>query len=104
MSNKLKKTSPGYEKVKEEIKKKIKESGGLNITPSFMKLFTENEDESMKITEDEFYSILSEVSEKENFTLYKIQQISDGKESRALMVCDAGTTIAFVKKPDEEKT
>lgn len=103
MSNKLKKRSLGYDKAKEEIKKEVKEKGGVNISPSFMKQFTESEDEETKITENEFYSVLSELSEKENFTLYKVYQISNGKESRALMICDTGTSIAFVKKPDEKE-
>lgn len=98
MSNKLKKKSPCYGEAKNRLIEMIKKEGGLNIEPSVMKQFTENEDETKCISQDEFFDILSELSEGE-YKLYKVSQVHHGKEERGLMICNKETIIAFVKDP-----
>lgn len=103
MSNKLKKFSLGYKETYEELKKRILETGGLNITPELMKEFTETDPDGKPITEDEFYSVLDNL-QKDGFRLYKISQICKDKEIRGMMICSSDTVVAFAKQPkDEEK-
>ena len=103
MSNKLKKFSEGYKETKNEIRELIEKEGGLNVTPALMRKFTEVEDESKKITDDEFYTALSELTE-EGYRLYKIVQVCKGREERGMMICSKDTTVAFARDPknDEE--
>lgn len=104
MSNKLKKTSPGFNEVKELVKKKIEEEGGgVNVTPTWIKEFTEAEDENKKVTQDEFYTILAELVEKDEFHMYKIVQISKDGETRGMMLCDPDTSLVFYKEPKSEE-
>ena len=103
MSNKLKKSSPGFNEVKELIKKKIREEGGVNVTPDWIKEFTEVEDEKKKVTQDEFYTILAELVEKDEFRMYKIVQISKDGETRGMMLCDPDTSLVFYKEPKSEE-
>lgn len=48
-------------------------------------------------TEDEFYTILSELSD-EGYNLYKIIRISGGEQKQGLMICEPDTIVAFVKE------
>ena len=100
MSNKLKKTSPAYNEVKKTLREKIEKEGGLNVEPKLMKQFTECEDETKSITQDEFFDILAQLSD-EGFKLFKISQICKGKEERGLMICNEDTIIAFTKDPNK---
>lgn len=97
MSNKLKKKSPNYEKVKDELREKIKKEGGLNVTPELVKSYTEGNGE-VTCTYDEFFDILSELSDN-GYSLFKIVQMCKGEETRGLMICDSETTVAFAKIP-----
>ena len=105
MSNKLKKFSEGYNEVKGNIRKLIEDEGGVNVTPEFMNQFTKVEDDNLKITEDEFYTIIAELSD-EGYRLYKISQVCKGKETKGMMICSKDTTVAFVKdqKKNEESS
>lgn len=97
MSNKLKKYSKGYEKAKEKLISIVEEKDGINLTPKFMKEnFTDISDEDEKITEDEFYSILSELADGEDYKLYKIERISKGKPERGMMLCNGKTELTFM--------
>lgn len=99
MSNKLKKHSAGFEKAKSSLEETAKENGGMNLTVELMKKFTESEDESERITDDEFYEIVEEMSNGD-FVLYKVSRVHEGKESRGMMVCYKGTTLAFTKEQE----
>ena len=105
MSNKLKKFSEGYNEVKGNIRKLIEDEGGVNVTPEMMRKYTEVEDEKLKITDDEFYTLLSELTE-EGYRLYKISQVCKGKETKGMMICSKDTTVAFAKdqKKNEESS
>ena len=103
MSNKLKKSSPGFNEVKELVKKKIEEEGGVNVTPDWVKEFTEIEDEEKVVTQDEFYTILAELVEKDEFRMYKIVQISKDGETRGMMLCAPNTSLVFYKDPKSEE-
>ena len=48
-------------------------------------------------TEDEFYTILSNLSD-EGYHLYKIIRISNGDQQQGLMICEPDTIVAFVKE------
>lgn len=100
MSNKLKKTSPAYNEAKKTLREKIKMEGGLNIEPNVMRQFTDCEDETKSISQDEFFNILSELSD-EGFKLFKISQVCKGDEKRGLMICNEDTIIAFTKDPNK---
>ena len=110
MSNKLKKRSADYEKIKEDLKEKIKKEGGLNITPDTVRSYVELEEGSevtvkeseLTCTYDEFFEIISELS-NDGYFLFKIVQVHNGKETRGLTLCDKDTKIAFVKVPENEK-
>lgn len=103
MSNKLKKKSEGYKWADAEIRKRVTEERGINVTPEFMREFTECEDKEKKITQDEFFDILSKMSD-DDFEIFKIVKVSKSTESRGMMICPAGTTVAFSSVPiDEEK-
>ena len=101
MSNKLKKKSKNYDKVMVEIRKAVEEQGGINVTPEFMKKFTDCEDEKNRIKEDEFYEILAKLSE-EGYKVYKVSCVTNGKETRGMMICNKKTTVAFVQTPESE--
>ena len=103
MSNKLKKFSEGYNEVKASIRKLIDKEGGINVTPEFMKEYTKVEDEKLKITDDEFYTLLSELTE-EGYRLYKVSQVCKGRETKGMMICAKDTTVAFVKDPKKEES
>lgn len=97
MSNKLKKYSKGYEKAKQKLINIVEEKDGINLTPKFMKEnFTDISDEDEKITEDEFYSFLSELAEGDEYKLYKIERISKGKLERGMMLCNGKTELTFM--------
>ena len=102
MSNKLKKRSEGFENVRKDLEDEIKKEGGINLTPDLMKKYTENEDEKLKVTEDEFYDIITEMSEGD-YVIYKVSQVNKGQEKRGMMVCHIGTVLAFAKATEEEK-
>ena len=104
MSSKLKKTSPGFNEVKERIKKRIEEEGGVNVTPDWVKEFTEAEaeDEKNKVTQDEFYTILADLVEQDNFRMYKIVSISKDGETRGMMLCAPNTSLVFYKEPNKD--
>ena len=101
MSNKLKKVSHGFGEVKNSIKQKLEGEGGVNVTPDWVKEFTECEDKDKVITEDEFYTILAELVDKDGYRMYKIIQVSKDGETRGMMLCAPNTSLVFYK--DSEK-
>lgn len=102
MSNKLIKRSEGYEKVKKRITDKVNKEGGININGTLLSecISVSGKDED-KCTEDEFYSILEEMSNT-GFCLYKIEKVIDGKSSKGMMICTKDTILAFVKDNEVE--
>ena len=100
MSNKLAKHSSGYKTAKKKIIERIEKEGGINITPEFMKEFTEVPEGEEPITEEEFYKILDDLQKKGKFKLFKISQICEDKETRGLMICNSNTIVAFAKDPN----
>lgn len=120
MSTKLVKKSKGYEAARKKLVALLEENGGANITGPMivdfvgMENLKKDSDEEKKssgkkekksdefCTEDEFYQILEDLS-NEGYGLYKITQISKGKESRAMMICNPDSFIAFVKGDKKEE-
>ena len=102
MSNKLIKRSEGYNKVKQKIVDKVNEEGGININGTLLSecISVSGNDEG-KCTEDEFYSILEEMSNS-GFCLYKVEKVIDGKSSKGMMICTKDTILAFVKDNEAE--
>lgn len=102
MSNKLKKRSKDYEAIKNELRGKIEKEGGVNVTPDMVKEYTEeSEGDHLTCTYDEFFEILSELS-NDGYSLFKITKLCEGKETRGLMVCNKDIVVAFTKDPKEE--
>lgn len=114
MSNKLIKRSEYYGNVKEIIRNKIEKEGGINVSPELITeyIYPDEDDQPKskehekskedKVTYEEFVDILTELSQS-GYILFKIAQISDGKEKRGIMICRADTTIAFAKAETVEK-
>lgn len=104
MSNKLKKVNEAMVKAKKKIEELIAENDGVNLTPQFMKNeFTEVEEEKDRISEDEFYNMVSEMAESGEYCLYKVEKITEGKPARGLMICAKNTELVFMNKDKFDK-
>lgn len=98
MSNKLIKRSHGYLESKEWIKKRLDETGGINVS---VDLVQDMNDAGLSLEDfDQLLDILAELSD-DGYPIYKISRVCKGEETKGMMICSPETVVAFAKNPEE---